>query len=40
MQRDALPLIAVKNEILAIFNVAISDKIKVDKNTKTIIQLK
>ena len=40
MQRDALPLIAIKNEILAIFNVAISDKIKVDKNTKTIIQLK
>jgi len=40
MQRDELPLIAVKNEILAIFNVAISDKIKVDDNTKTIIQLK
>lgn len=40
MQRDALPLVAVKNEILAIFNVAISDKIKVDKDTKTILQLK
>lgn len=40
MQRDELPLIAVKNEILAIFNLAISDKIKVDDDTKTIIQLK
>ncbi len=40
MQRDGLPLIAVKNEILAIFGVAIGDKIKVDENTKTIIQLK
>lgn len=40
MQRDALPLIAVKNDVLAIFGIAISDKIKVDKNTKTILQLK
>ena len=40
MQRDSLPLIAVDNEVLAIFGVAISDKIKVDENTKTILQLK
>ncbi len=39
MQRDSLPLVAVKNEVLAIFGMAISDKIKVDKTTKTIIQL-
>ena len=39
MQRDSLPLIATSNEVLAIFGVAISDKIKVDENTKTILQL-
>ncbi len=40
MQRDSLPLLATGNEVLAIFGVAISDKIKVDENTKTILQLK
>lgn len=38
-QRDTIPLLAVENEILIIFNVAISDKIKVDENTKTILQI-
>lgn len=37
--RDNLPLLAVDNTVLAIFDVAISDKIKVDKTTKTIIKL-
>ncbi len=40
MQRDSLPLIAVDDDVLAIFNLAISDKIKVDNSTKTILQLK
>lgn len=40
MQRGDLPLLAVENEVLAIFNIAISDKIKVDKTTKSILQLK
>ena len=35
--RDNLVLLADKNEILAIFGVAISEKIKVDENKKTII---
>ena len=39
MQRDSLPLLATNSEILAIFGVAISDKIKVDKDTQTILQL-
>lgn len=39
-KRDLLPLLAVDNDVLAIFNLAISDKVKVDKNTKTIIQFK
>ena len=38
--RDSLPLIAVNNDVLAIFGLAISDKIKIDENTKTILQLK
>ncbi len=38
--RDKIPLIANGSEILAIFNHAISDKIKVDETTKTTIQLK
>ena len=37
--RNSLPLLAVDNTVLAIFDVAISDKIKVDKTTKTIIKL-
>lgn len=40
MQRGDLPLLAVENEVLAIFNISISDKIKVDKTTKSILQLK
>ena len=37
--RNNLAVIADENDILAIFDLAISDKIKVDKNTKSIIQL-
>lgn len=37
--RDSLPVIAVENEVLAIFDMAISDKIKIDNTTKTILQL-
>jgi tRNA(Ile)-lysidine synthase len=40
MQRDNLALLALDNDVLAICGVAISDKIKVDKNTKNILQLK
>ena len=38
--RDNIPLIAVDNDVLAIFGLAISDKIKIDEHTKTILQLK
>lgn len=38
-ERDSIPLIANGSEILCIFNKAISDKVKVDKNTKTIIKI-
>lgn len=38
-ERDTLPLIAVDNQVLAIFNIAVSDKVKVDKNTKIIIEI-
>ena len=37
--RSQIPLIAYNNEILAIFGMAISDKIKVDDNTKAIVKL-
>lgn len=37
--RDSLALLACKNDVLAIFGVAISDKVKIDDNTKNIIQL-
>ncbi len=40
MQRDSLPLIAVDDDVLAIFGIAIGDKIKINKDTKTILQLK
>ncbi len=40
LERDNIPVLAVDNDILAIFGIAISDKIKVDKTTKTIIELK
>ena len=36
--RDSLPLVATKNDVLVIFGVAISDKIKVDSSTKNIIK--
>lgn len=39
-QRDNLPLIATDNEVLAIFGLAISDKIKVDENSKIVLSLK
>ena len=39
LERDTLPVLAVENEILAIFGIAISDKVKVDENTKTIIEI-
>lgn len=37
--RESLPVIANGNDILAIFKVAISDKVKIDEKTTTIIQL-
>ncbi len=37
--RDTLPLIANGNQILAIFDLAISQNIKVDQTTKTILKL-
>ena len=40
IKRDNLLLIANDNDVLAIFGLAISDKIKVDETTKTIIELK
>ena len=40
LERDNIPLLAVGSDVLAIFGLAISDKIKVDKSTKTIIELK
>ncbi len=35
-KRDLIPLIAVDNQILLIFGVEISERIKIDKNTKVI----
>ncbi len=40
LERDALPILAVDNQVLAIFGIAISDKVKIDVSTKTIIELK
>lgn len=37
--RNFMPILADGNDVLAIFGVAISDKIKVDNTTKTILQL-
>ncbi len=37
--RTRIPLLTDGNEIFAIFNLAISDKVKVDKNTKNIIKI-
>ena len=39
-KRDSLPVLADGNDVLAIFGVAISDKIKVDNSTKNYLQLK
>ena len=38
-ERASLPLLADGGEILAIFGVAISDKVKVDKETKQVVKL-
>ena len=38
-ERDNLPLIASENEVLAIFGVAVSNKVKVDEFTKNILQI-
>ena len=38
-ERDSIPVIADGNDILAIFGIAISQKIKVDKNTKQVVKL-
>ena len=38
-KRDSLPLIAFGNQVLAIFGIAISEKIKVDSSTKQILKL-
>ena len=37
--RNCIPLIADGNEILALFNLAISEKVRVDDNTKNILQI-
>lgn len=37
--RKNLPVLAVDNTVLAIFGLAVSDKVKVDDTTKTILQL-
>lgn len=36
--RDSIPLLAAGNEVLVIFGIAVSNKIKVDKTTKNIIE--
>lgn len=38
-ERDSLPVIAVGNEILAIFNLAVSDKVRIDDLTKNAIKI-
>ena len=38
-ERDSIPVIADGNEILAVFGMAISNKVKIDDNTKKIIKL-
>ncbi len=38
-ERDNLPIIASGNEALAIFGIAVSNKIKVDESTKSILQI-
>ena len=37
--RANIPVIAIDNEILAIFGVEVSEKVRVDKNTKVVYQL-
>ena len=37
--RDFLPVIADGNEILAIFSLAVSDKVKIDNQTKNILKI-
>ena len=36
--RDSIPVIADGSDVLVVFGIAVSDKVKVDKNTKTIIE--
>ena len=36
--RDEIPLVADKNEILVVFGIAVSDKIKTDSTTEKIIK--
>ena len=36
--RDKLPLLCDGNTVLCVFGVAVSDKIKVDENTKTVLK--
>jgi tRNA(Ile)-lysidine synthase len=38
-ERERLPLIAYENQVLAIFGVAISDLVKIDKTTVTAVKL-
>ncbi len=38
-QRDFIPLLANGNDVLAVFGIAISDKVKIDEDTKTIYKL-
>ncbi len=37
-KRDSIPLLACKNQVLCIFGIGISDDIKIDNDTKNIIQ--
>ncbi len=37
-KRDFYPLIAVGNEVLVIFDIAVSEKVKIDNNTKIILK--
>ena len=37
--RDKIPVIASGNEVFAIFTLAVSDKVRIDGNTREIIKL-
>ena len=37
--REQIPLLADGNEVLAIFRLSVSDKVRVDEKTKTVLKL-